>query len=66
MNLCNALLYGLPNADLVVLQMILNSAVRIIVNMPRFSTDKITPKAIKLHFLPVKAGIEFRITFAIR
>ena len=36
---CNALLYGLPKADLHRLQMILNAAVRIIVNMLRYSTD---------------------------
>ena len=32
---CNALLYGLANTDLHGLQMILNAAVRIILNMPR-------------------------------
>ena len=58
---CNALLYGLPNTDLHGLQMILNAAVRIIMNMPRYSTDRITPRAIELHFLPVKARIEYKI-----
>ena len=56
---CNALLYWLPNTDYNGLQMILNAAVWIIVNMPRYSTDKITPSAIELHFLPVKARIEY-------
>ena len=55
---CNALLYGLPNTDLHGLQMILNAAVRIIMNMLRYNTDRITPKAIEIHFLPVKARIE--------
>ena len=54
---CNALLYGQPNTDLHGLQMILSGAVRIIVNMPRYSTNRITPRAIELHFLPVKARI---------
>ena len=30
-------------------------------NMPRFSRDRITPKCIDLHFLPIKARIEFKI-----
>ena len=41
--------------------MILNAAVRIIGDMPRFSIEGVTPKAIELHFLPVKARIEFKI-----
>ena len=32
---CKSLLYGLPNTDLHVLQLILNVAVRIIANMPK-------------------------------
>ena len=32
------------------------------VNMPRYSTDnRMTPKTFELHFLPDKAGIEFKI-----
>ena len=30
-------------------------------NMPRYSTERITPRAIELHFLPVKARFEFKI-----
>ena len=41
--------------------MIPNAAVRIIVNMPRFGTDRITPRAIELHFLPVKARKVFKL-----
>ena len=41
--------------------MILNSAARLVVNWPRFSHARITPICIKLHFLPVKARIEFKI-----
>ena len=45
---CNALFYGLPNTSLHDLQMILNAVVRIIVNMPRYSTNWITRRAIEL------------------
>ena len=41
--------------------MILNSAVRIIVLMPRYSTERYTPRAIELNFLHVKARFEFKI-----
>ena len=58
---CKALLYGLPNTDFHGFQMILNAAVRIIVHMPRYSTDTITQRAIELHFLPVKVRIDFKI-----
>ena len=58
---CNALLLGLPNTNLHGLQIILNTAVRIIVNMPRYSTDKITPSTIELYFSPMKARIKFKI-----
>ena len=54
---CIALSYGIPNTDLHGLQMILNAAVRIIVNIPKYSTDRITPRAIEIHFLPVKIRI---------
>ena len=57
LDFCNSILYELPNYQLHSLQMILNAAVRIIVNMPRFTTQRVTPKAIELHFLPVKARI---------
>ena len=43
--------------------MILIVAVRIIVNIPRYNTDRITPRAVELHFLSVKARVEFKICF---
>ena len=58
---CNALLYGLLNTNLHGLQLILSDAVRTIMNMPRYSTDRITTRAIELHFLPVEAIIELKI-----
>ena len=62
---CNSLYYGLSNADLHPLQMIINSAARLIVNLPRFSHDRITPICIDLHFLPVRARVEFKICLLI-
>ena len=53
--------YGLPNADCHGPQLILNAAVRITVNMSMYSTERITPRAIELNFLPVKARKEFKI-----
>ena len=41
--------------------MILNAAVKIIVNMSRYSTDIITPNAIEFHILPVNARKEYKI-----
>ena len=54
---CNGLLYGLLNTDFHGLEMILNAAVRIIVNMARYSTERITPRANELDFLHLKARI---------
>ena len=58
---CNSIYYGLPNSDLHGLQIILNSAARIVTGMPRFSRDRITPVCIKLHFLPIKARIIYKL-----
>ena len=58
---CNALLYWLPNTDLHGLHMTLNAAVRIIVNMSRYSRDRFTPRAIELHFMPVNSRIEYNV-----
>ena len=41
--------------------MFLIAAVRFIVNMPRYSTDRITPREKDLHYLPVKTRIEYKI-----
>ena len=43
------------------LQLIPNATVRIFVNLPRSSPDRITPKGIELHFSPVKVRSEFRL-----
>ena len=62
---CNSLYYGLPSSDLHPLQMVVNNAARLIVNLPRFSRDRITPICIDLHFLPIRARIEFKILLLI-
>ena len=58
---CNALYYDLPNYVLNGLQMLINSAARIVVGLPRFSRERITPICIKLHILPIKARIKYKI-----
>ena len=58
---CNALLYGLPECDLRGLQLAINSAARLVVGLPRFSREHITPVLKELHILPIKARIKYKI-----
>ena len=56
---CNSLFIGLPNVTLKKIQSILNRAARLIFNLPpRVPT---TSSLIELHWLPVKARVEFKI-----
>ena len=56
---CNSVYYGLPKYLLKKLQNIQNRAARLIKGAsPR---DRITPSLIELHWLPVKARIEYKI-----
>ena len=56
---CNSLYIGLPKYQLRKLQSVLNRAARLIFLLPpRTST---TPSLIELHWLPVKARIEFKV-----
>ena len=56
---CNSLLVGLPNVTLKKIQSVLNRAARLIFNLqPRIPT---TTSLIELHWLPVKARVEFKI-----
>ena len=56
---CNSLYYGLPNYLLRKLQNTQNRAARLIKGLrPR---DRITPALIELHWLPMKARIEFKM-----
>ena len=57
-NYCNSLLYGLPY-QLNKLQRVLNASARLVCNAPRFC--HISPLLRGLHWLPVKAWIEFKI-----
>ena len=56
---CNSLFIGLPNVILKRVQSVLNRAARLIFNLPpRVPT---TSSLIELHWLPLKARIEFKI-----
>lgn len=56
---CNSLYYGLPKYLLKRLQCIQNSAARLVVQASKF--DHVTPVLIKLHWLPVRFRIMFKI-----
>lgn len=56
---CNSLYYGLPNYLLRKLQLVMNRAARLVKGLSR--RDRITPALIDLHWLPIKARIEFKI-----
>ena len=59
MDYCNSLFIGFPNVILKKVQSVLNRAARLIFNLPpRVPT---TSSLIELHWLPLKARIEFRI-----
>ena len=53
-DLYNAVYYGLPSFILNGLQMLINSAVRIVIGFPRFSRERITLSCIELQILPIK------------
>ena len=55
----NAVFYGLPETQLRKLQMIQNSAARLITGTRR--RDHITPVLFSLHWLPVRQRIEFKL-----
>ena len=56
---CNSLLYNMPDSQLGKLQLIQNSAARLITGTKKYSP--ITPVLQQLHWLPVKSRISFKI-----
>ena len=56
---CNALLYGLPLNIIAKIQRIQNTAARVVTGTRKY--EHITPVLHKLHWLPVKQRIEFKI-----
>ena len=56
---CNSLLYGLPDTCIFKLQRILNCAARVICRKKKF--DHVTPLLIKLHWLPVRQRIDYKL-----
>ena len=56
---CNSLLYNMPDSQLGKLQIIQNSAARLITGTKKYSP--ITPVLQQLHWLPVKSRISFKI-----
>ncbi len=56
---CNGLLVGLPKHQIDKLQMIMNSAARLITGTKKF--EHITPVLIDLHWLPVDKRISFKV-----
>ena len=59
MDSCNSLLYGLPERDIYKVQMVQNTAARLVIRTPR--REHITPSLKKLHWLPVKQRSIFKI-----
>ncbi len=59
MDCCNSLLFGLPNTLLYNLQHLQNSTAKLITGKQNY--DHNTPELIKLHWLPVKERISFKI-----
>lgn len=57
---CNTLLIGIPNKSLQRLQYVQNSAARILMRVRKY--DHITPVLHSLHWLPVSARIEYKVS----
>ena len=57
---CNSILYGLPAYQIAKLQRVQNTAARLVYMIPKFT--HISPYLKKLHWLPIKFRIEFKIT----
>ena len=60
---CNSLLYGIPKYQVNRLQKIINAAARVVCLVPKF--DHITPTLMRLHWLPVKHCVIFKIVLLV-
>ena len=60
---CNSLLYGIPKYQMNRLQKVINAAARVVCLVPKF--DHITPTLMRLHWLPVKHRVIFKIVLLV-
>ena len=60
---CNSLLYGLPDTQIIRLQRLQNIAARIVARCPK--AEHITPVLYKLHWLPVRMRILFKLLLVV-
>jgi len=58
---CNSLLYNLSNTSISRLQRVQNSLAKVVILPPPKRFDHTIPTLAKLHWLPVKKRIEFKI-----
>ena len=60
---CNAVLYGLPDAQLQKLQLVQNAAARLVTGTHR--REHITPVLFALHWLPIRQRIQFKLVLLV-
>ena len=60
---CNAVLYGLPKKKLQKLQRVQNTAARLVVRCRKY--EHISPVLLKLHWLPVKKRVDYKILLTV-
>ena len=60
---CNSLLDGIPKYQVNRLQKVINAAARVVCLVPKF--DHITPTLMRLHWLPLKQRVIFKIVLLV-